>query len=52
MAASTRGVLRDQLTFVLVNAVFAYGWNAPNIATATGVSTADLKTGLGHMDAV
>jgi hypothetical protein len=52
MAASTRGVLRDQLTFVLVNAVFAYGWNAPDIAAASGVSTADLKTGLGHMDAV
>lgn len=51
MPASTRGVLRDQLTFVLVNPVFAYGWSAPDIAAASGVSTADLKTGLGHMDA-
>lgn len=51
MPASTRGVLRDQLTFVLINSVFAYGWSAPDIAAASGVSNADLKTGLGHMDA-
>ena len=51
MPASTRGRLRDVLTFVLVNPVFAYGWNAPDLAEAAGVSAADLKTALGHMTA-
>lgn len=50
MPASTRGVLRDKLTFVLINDVFAYGWSAADIANASGVTAADLKTGLGHMD--
>jgi hypothetical protein len=51
MPASTRGRLRDNLTFVLINPVFAYGWNAPDLAAASGVSQADLTTGLGHMEA-
>jgi tryptophan synthase alpha subunit len=52
MAASVRGVKRDQLTFVLINPVFAYGFKTADLAASAGVSAADLKTGLGHMTAV
>lgn len=51
MPASTRGRLRDNLTFVLINPVFAYGWNAPDFAAQAGITEADLATALGHMDA-
>lgn len=51
MPASVRGVKRDQLTFVLINDVFAYGFKTADLAAASGVSAADLKNGLGHMTA-
>lgn len=52
MPAYTRGRTRDVLTFVKVNPTFCYGWKAPDLAAAIGVSSADLVTELGHMDAV
>lgn len=52
MPASTRGKERDQLTFVMVNSVLAYGWKTRDLSADAGVSAADLTTGLGHMDAV
>lgn len=35
----------------MINDVFAYGWNSADISQVTGVSAADLTTGLGHMTA-
>jgi hypothetical protein len=48
----TRGIKRENLTFVLINDVFAYGWKTKDLASSVGVSAADLTTQLGHMDAV
>lgn len=53
MSAYTRGRKRDQLTFVRINDVpLLYGWNAPDLAAATGISSGDLTTQLGHLTAV
>lgn len=51
MSAATRGRLRDQQTFVAVNAILHFGWNAPDLAAAVGITSAELKTQLGHMTA-
>src|SRR6056300_1201527 len=50
MPASTRGKARDQLRFVLINPVFAYGWKTRDLSAEAGVSYSDLQTALGHMD--
>lgn len=52
MPGYTRGQTRENLRFVLINPVFAYGWKTKDLAAAVGVSEADLTTQLGHMDAV
>lgn len=51
MSSYTRGRKRDVLTFVNINATLLYGWNAPDLAAAAGVSSADLNTQLGHLGA-
>lgn len=51
MPEYTRGSLRDQLTFVPLNAIFHYGWKTVDLAARTGISAADIKTQLGHMTA-
>jgi hypothetical protein len=51
MPEYTRGELRDQLTFVPINAIFHYGWKTVDLAARTGISAADIKTQLGHMTA-
>lgn len=51
MPAYSRGQLRDVLTFVPLNAVFYYGWKTIDLAARTGISSADLTTQLGHVDA-
>ncbi len=48
MPASTRGRLKDRISFVLVNSALAYGWASSDLAAGAGVSEADL-TALGHM---
>lgn len=52
MPASTRGQLRDQRVFVKINSALAFGWATADLSTAAGVSSADLKTGLGHLSEV
>lgn len=49
MSEFTRGQFRDVLTFVPLNPIFHYGWKTKDLATAVGISTADLTTQLGHM---
>lgn len=49
MPAYTRGRLRDNATFVALNTVFHYGWKAPDLDAAVGISAVDLSTELGHM---
>lgn len=49
MPASTRGVLRPQKTFVKMTSLLAFGWATADLSQAAGVSSADLKTGLGHL---
>lgn len=51
MSEFTRGALRDVLTFVSVNAKFHYGFKTVDLAARTGISSADIKTQLGHMTA-
>lgn len=51
MPAYIRGEKRDQLRFVQINPVFCYGWRTRDLASATGISAADLKTQLGHLTA-
>lgn len=51
MSGYTRGRKRDQLRFVPINDILHYGWNTVDLAAATGVSGADLKTQLGHLTA-
>jgi hypothetical protein len=51
MPAYIRGSKRDQLRFVLLNPIFAYGWKTVDLAARTGISAADLSTQLGHMTA-
>lgn len=51
MPAYIRGAKRDQLRFVLLNTIFAYGWKTVDLAARTGISAADLSTQLGHMTA-
>lgn len=52
MPAYTRGRLREVLSFVAVNPTFYYGWKAPDLDAALGISALDLSAELGHMDAV
>jgi hypothetical protein len=52
MSPITRGRLRDQLTFVQVNAKLLYGWKSADLAAGAGVTQADLSNGLGHLTAV
>lgn len=49
MAATQRGQSRNELVFVLINQVFAYGWKTKDLAAITGISEADLASQLGHM---
>lgn len=48
MPVYTRGVKRDQIVYVPVNAVILYGFSAKNIGSIQGVSAADV-TALGHL---
>jgi len=50
MPSYTRGLPRDVLTFVPLNAVLYYGWKTIDLAARTGLSSADLTTQLGHID--
>jgi hypothetical protein len=52
MPEYTRGTLRDVLTFVPINAILHYGWKTVDLAARTGISSADIKSQLGHMTAV
>lgn len=49
MPASTRGVKRSEVTFVLVSEFLAYGWASADISALPGVSQAELTDGLGHL---
>lgn len=52
MPAYTRGQYRENLVFVPINPVLMYGWKTVDLAARTGLSTTDLTTQLGHIDAV
>lgn len=45
-----RGGVRDQVNFVRVNPIFLYGWKGPDLSARVGITTAELKTQLGHLD--
>lgn len=49
MPASVRGKKRDQSVFVRCNPVFGFGWKTRDLSEGAGISSADLKSGLGHM---
>lgn len=49
MPSYLRGQKRDVITFVNINEVLLYGWAAPNLSAALGISDADLKNQLGHL---
>ena len=48
MPSYTRGRLRDQMTYVAVNATLRYGFRTKDLAQVTGVAASDL-TALGHV---
>lgn len=49
MPSYTRGVFREDLTFVAVNPTLYYGWRSRDLASVTGVTEAELAL-LGHKD--
>lgn len=49
MPASTRGVKRSEITFVLVSQYLAYGWASADLSAFPGISAADLANHLGHL---
>lgn len=51
MPEYTRGTLRDVLTFVAINPILYYGFKTVDLAARTGISSADIKTQLGHKTA-
>lgn len=51
MPQYTRGQTRDNLVFVQLSDIFCYGWKTKDLASLSGISSADLSTQLGHMTA-
>jgi hypothetical protein len=51
MPSYTRNKKRDNLVYVPINSVLYYGFNTKDLAAISGISSTDLTTTLGHIDA-